>query len=508
MKIFEEKGYVYQQHLSTGGEGEIHLIKNVDRLFVAKVFPKLDDNSFKLLNNLNHLNIPNIPKIYELFNYNDNTIVIRDYIEGKTLYDELKDNGPFEYIKAKSVIMKICETLLSLHNTKPNPIIYRDLKPENIIITPTNEITLIDFGIARYHKKESTRDTILAGTKGYTAPEVLAGMQSDNRSDIYSVGLLFYEMLTGKTLLEPPYQVRPVKESSKDLENWLDIVIEKATDFNQTNRFSSISDFVYDLEHPHRLNRKKMIKSFALIASVLIIATVISFSYLWFSTPQIDGEYEVVLDLEFEEEIDKAYVFGVEELNSEFYFSDGKLFVEKEVCSIDFPIESGMITHFKVKGSDLASVIVGPYIVNTSSRMDCVYIDEENGVDLAAWGLNLKGPTIRGDKQFIDILVYTPLESNAVYVIIIDDNIDAIAHTAYRVPQQLNDLLFIDVSNFEYNNNGFMIVDSIKVIDGSLLDYLDDNFSTYTKHKDLIDDLLIRDINTLPDIPIKSEPTV
>ena len=88
------------------------------------------------------------------------------------------------------------------HNLEPNPIIHRDLKPDNILISEEDDVFLIDFGISRYYKEEVTRDTVLAGTKGYTAPEVLAGMQSDNRSDIYSIGLIFYEMLTGKNLLE------------------------------------------------------------------------------------------------------------------------------------------------------------------------------------------------------------------------------------------------------------------------------------------------------------------
>ena len=228
MKIFEEKGYTYQKHVSTGGEGEVHLIKSENKDYIAKIFPKLNDNAIGLLHDIQQMNVPNIPKVYEIFNYEDKTIIIRDYIEGNTLYDEIKKNEYLSFKRSKIIISKICKTLKVLHDAKPNPIIYRDLKPENIIITPNGDVFLIDFGIARYHKREATRDTVVAGTKGYTAPEVMGGMQSDVRSDVYSVGMLFYEMLTGKNILDPPYQIRPVQESNEYLPDWLDKIIKKS----------------------------------------------------------------------------------------------------------------------------------------------------------------------------------------------------------------------------------------------------------------------------------------
>jgi serine/threonine-protein kinase len=132
---------------------------------------------------------------------------------------------------------------------KPHPIIFRDLKPDNIIITPDGHLKLIDFGIARYYKEEATRDTMLAGTKGYTAPEVMAGMQSDERSDVYSIGLVFYELLSGKSLQYPPYQIRPVAENNEFLPDYLDEIIAKATNINQTERYASIDEFIYELEN-------------------------------------------------------------------------------------------------------------------------------------------------------------------------------------------------------------------------------------------------------------------
>ena len=277
MKIFTEKGYVYQKHLSTGGEGEVHLIKSVDKQFVAKIIPRLSGESLEVLNTIRELNLSGIPKIHEIFDYEDKSVIIREYAEGTTLLEEIRKNEFLSLKRAKTITLKICDILHKLHRAKPNPIIYRDLKPENIIITPDGDVRLIDFGIARYYKMESARDTVLAGTKGYTAPEVLAGMQSDARSDVYSAGLLFYEMLTGKNLLLPPFQIRPVKESNELLPEYLDAIIEKATDLNQTNRYKTIEDFIQAIQNPAVKKKNttvfhKMLIGFAAGIIILLIA--------------------------------------------------------------------------------------------------------------------------------------------------------------------------------------------------------------------------------------------
>ena len=277
MKIFKDKGYTYQKHISTGGEGEVHLIKSADKQFVAKIFPKLDQSSIDVLKAIQSLNVSGIPEIHEIFDYKEKTIVIREYVEGTTLYDEIRKNEFLSLKRAKTIILKICEILSKLHRSTPQPIIYRDLKPENIIITPDGDVKLIDFGIARYYKMDSTRDTVLAGTKGYTAPEVMAGMQSDVRSDVYSAGLLFYEMLTGKNLLIPPFQIRPVREANELLPEYLDTIIEKSTDLNQTKRYKTIEEFIQVIQNPDvkkkntPISHKKLI-GFIIGAIIVLIA--------------------------------------------------------------------------------------------------------------------------------------------------------------------------------------------------------------------------------------------
>ena len=511
MKILEEKGYKYQKHISTGGEGEIHLVKSVNKLFVAKIFPRLEESSFKLIESLKNMRVPNLPIIHELFNYEENTILIRDYIEGNTLYEVLEKNGSFDYITAKSFIMKICETLKYLHNIEPEPIIYRDLKPENIIVTPDNEIRVIDFGIARYYKKESTRDTILAGTKGYTAPEVLAGMQSDSRSDIYSVGLLFYEMLTGKNLLIPPFQVRPVKESNFSLGKWLDIIIAKATDFNQTNRYSSIEEFIYDLEHPHKVYRRKIKKIFNIIsvAAVVLSALLLALYFIFpFDNLTDSSQYEILLELDFEDKSDWDYIYGIEELNSEYSFLNDKLIVEKEICSVDYNFTKGQIVHYSVRGSEFASVGAGAYSINMSAHLDCLFYDQPKNLDLGIFNVPLEGDFIVTRGKFLDVLFYIPEDKNAFYVVVIDQTNNKIAYTGKRVPVKLNDMLTLDMMNFNYDEGGFLHVDTIKIIEGNFKQYLSDNFKAFKTHKKDIEDLLNSGADALPDLEIVPVNTI
>jgi len=540
LKIFEDKGYTYKEHLNTGGEGEIHLIKSVDTLYVAKIFPMMDESSFELLKNLSQMNIANIPKIHELFNYEDKTVVIRDYIEGQTLYEYLEKNGKLDYIEAKSIVLKICTTLKALHNLEPNPIIYRDLKPENIIVTPNKEIRLIDFGIARYYKKENIRDTILAGTRGYTAPEVLAGMQSDNRSDVYSVGLLLYEMLTGKNLLEPPYQIRPVKESNPKLEKWLDIIIEKATDFNQTNRYSNIEEFIYYLEHPHKIYSAKRRRIALLTVSLALIAAAVFVGIRLFSINQFSDdnepemieqeevtdeptvvpdnqneeqviepsgqitieptEYTELLSLDFGIEEDCDYVLEYPELNSRFSFFDGKLDVEREVCKLDFNMDSNMTVHYSVMASDMSTVGLGAYNISGMGTFSCAYFDSQSGSDYLMWDAAMQGRTISMNDYFVDVLLYTNEDNSAVYAFIIDEEAEKIAYTAYKVPNNMLDDLSLDMANYAMSRDDFLHIEYVKIIEGSMHEYITLNFSLYSKYASEIDAFFETPVEDLGDI--------
>jgi len=495
LKILEEKGYQYVKHLSTGGEGEIHLIKCVDKAFIAKIVPVLDEKGLRLMHSIRTMDIPGIPKIHEIFNTEDKTVIIREYIKGNTLYNEIQKNGSFTLNRAKTIILKICETLKAFHCAKPNPIIYRDLKPENVIVTPDGDIRLIDFGIARYYSQDAGRDTVLAGTKGYTAPEVMAGLQSDERSDVYSAGLLFYELLTGKNIIEPPYQIRPVWESNERLPAWLDTVIEKATEINQVNRYRSISEFAAALENPPKRkknNRKGRVIAVAAIVILLALGTGI---YLWFSSA---GSYEMILEIDFDQEADLLWILGSENLPDYITLESGLLYIGENGCNIDFTPKPGMIVHYRVSMPQWGAVGLSIFRINAPLKFECLYFNEQEQRTYSTNDLDMEGLPFQNTRQFVDAIFYITPESDAVYAFAIDEEAKRIQYTAYQIPAYLqNETPYMEINHF--SDTGSVAVDSVDVAEGSLAGYLSDHFASYRENQERVDAFLKIEVNALPE---------
>lgn len=145
-----------------------------------------------LLIKLSH---PRLPRIVDflLSSENDYCYLVMDYIAGIHLDQYVKAlDRPLSLKQLIDIGMKVCEGLHYLHSQEP-PIIHRDIKPSNLLIDSEGEVRFIDFGIARSYKQEQVEDTVKLGTVGFASPEQYGGMQSDGRSDLYSLGavLLF-----------------------------------------------------------------------------------------------------------------------------------------------------------------------------------------------------------------------------------------------------------------------------------------------------------------------------
>lgn len=137
---------------------------------------------------------PHVPGIFECVENDTEVIVIEEYIEGKTI-EQIVQERKIEEKEAAEIINELCKGLAFLHHAQP-PIICRDLKAENIIVGNQGCIKIIDFNIARFYQKNKKHDTVFMGTAGYAAPEQFGFSQSDNRADIYSLGVLLNYMLT------------------------------------------------------------------------------------------------------------------------------------------------------------------------------------------------------------------------------------------------------------------------------------------------------------------------
>ena len=293
MEWVTEQGYTITKEIGSGGEGHVYLCEKNGKTMILKVVPELNEGQVEILYRVNNIKSPYFPQINEIINDAGNTYILREYIEGNTLREELKKNGSFSYNRAKQIFFELCTALDTLHNAKPEPIIHRDLKPENIIITPQGNVRLIDFGIARSFKPDSVRDTVLAGTDGYTAPEVRTGFQSDRRSDIYSLGILLYEMLCGKGILEPPFQVRPLHESNPFLPKELDDIIYKAVDPQQIVRYQNAVEFraaveAIQVEKPRRSRKPLLCFIYGVLTALALLIVSIFLFQLYRGTFHAD----------------------------------------------------------------------------------------------------------------------------------------------------------------------------------------------------------------------------
>ena len=196
--------------------------------YIAKCFDKslwknLTGND--ILMNLSHKGLPGYFGTYE----NDSmTITVREYVEGDSL-DRYATEHDLSQEEIVNICIQLCDILAYLHHREP-PVIHRDIKPQNIIIRPDRSAVLIDFDIARLHKQENDTDTVFFGTRSYAPPEQYGFSQTDERTDIYSMGILLRWLLTGSTRENSNIKVYPP----------LAKIIKKCTGFSPKDRFSDV----------------------------------------------------------------------------------------------------------------------------------------------------------------------------------------------------------------------------------------------------------------------------
>ncbi|MGC1435723.1 MAG: protein kinase [Terriglobales bacterium] len=196
--------YQILNELGSGGMGRVYRVRNVisDRIEAMKVLlPDLVGQQelatrflreIKLMASLNH---PNIAQLRTAFTANNQLVMIMEYVEGSTLADRM-EHGPIPVPEALNYLGAVLDALGYAHRQH---VIHRDIKPANIMVTPEGAVKLMDFGIARAgdgHSLTMTGTTL--GSLGYMSPEQVQGEATDARSDLYSVGVSLYEMVTGQ----------------------------------------------------------------------------------------------------------------------------------------------------------------------------------------------------------------------------------------------------------------------------------------------------------------------
>lgn len=204
------------------------------------------------------LSHPNIVGVYDVGKEGNIHFIVMELIEGKVLSEVIKEKGRIEYKEAINIIRQVASALSLAHK---NQIIHRDIKPHNILITNTGVAKLADFGIA----KAVSAATIVGGSNKimgsvhYFSPEQARGSYVDERSDIYSLGIVLYEMLTGKVPFDGDNPVSialmhindPMPSVIKEVPGippQLEKIINKATEKYQSNRYKDVDDMIRDLD--------------------------------------------------------------------------------------------------------------------------------------------------------------------------------------------------------------------------------------------------------------------
>jgi serine/threonine protein kinase len=164
---------------------------------------------------LSQLDHPHLPRVYEHFQTPGHWYLVMDFIAGETLeqYQSKAPNGRLLLSEVLDIGIQLCLVLDYLHSQQP-PIVFRDLKPANIMRTPTGQLYLIDFGIARYFKPGQAKDTVALGSLGYAAPEQYGKAQTTPRADIYSLGAVLHQLLSARDPSEAPFRFRPLRPKS------------------------------------------------------------------------------------------------------------------------------------------------------------------------------------------------------------------------------------------------------------------------------------------------------
>ncbi|WP_040948595.1 Stk1 family PASTA domain-containing Ser/Thr kinase, partial [Gorillibacterium massiliense] len=203
------------------------------------------------------LSHPNIVSIYDVGQRGDIHFIVMEYVEGTTLNDLIKERAPLQVEEAVNIASQICDALDHAHS---NQIIHRDIKPHNILIGRNGRVKVTDFGIARAGASSSITQTgSVVGSVHYFSPEHAKGTLAGAKSDLYSLGIVLYQMLTGKL---PFSGESPVSVALKHLQEnvpeprkvnplipqSVENVILKAMRKNPDNRYQSAREMLADLE--------------------------------------------------------------------------------------------------------------------------------------------------------------------------------------------------------------------------------------------------------------------
>jgi len=267
------------------------------------------------------LNHPNIAHIYAIEEVNDEIFIVMEYIDGEELKEKISNNL-IELDEAIDIATQIAEGLKKAHQ---KGIIHRDIKPANIFITNDGVVKILDFGLAKVSSQAqiTTMGTTM-GTVAYMSPEQTKGEEVDQRTDIWSLGVVLYEMLTGELPFKGDYEQAIIYSilneeinPSEDLPWKIIKICEKALAKNPGERYKNVEQLIDDLNeikidsgdqsaNPNSLPKRNKIKKRSLLAIsaittiILLITAVFYFNFFKVSDSVVTSERKILVVLPFE----------------------------------------------------------------------------------------------------------------------------------------------------------------------------------------------------------------
>ncbi len=251
--------------IGQGGMGVVYKAKDLklDRIVAIKFLPAhlaaSEENKKRFMQEAKaaaSLSHPNIMGIYEIDEYEDSVFMVIEFVEGQTLkayISNLKSGSGIPYLKAAEWMSIIANGLKAAHDKN---IVHRDIKSENIMIAPGDQLKIMDFGLAKLKGSTGlTKTGTSLGTLSYMSPEQAQGLNADHRSDIWSLGVVFYEMLTGETLFKAEHEAAllylivnedPPAPSILDrkIPHQIDEVVKKMLIKDPDKRYQNLSELI------------------------------------------------------------------------------------------------------------------------------------------------------------------------------------------------------------------------------------------------------------------------
>lgn len=199
----------------------------------------------------------NIVQVYNLGTFENRPYMVTELIQGKTLKDSLNLRGKFSFLEACDIMYQLCSAVYYAHQ---HGVIHRDIKPQNVFITPDGTIKLGDFGIATFQNSAHiTRSDVVVGSVHYLAPEISEGNPASTQSDIYSLGITFFELITGRVPFDDESAVtvalKHIKDKFPSIKKFnpktpalIEKIIYKACAKSPYDRYRSALDMRKDIE--------------------------------------------------------------------------------------------------------------------------------------------------------------------------------------------------------------------------------------------------------------------